>query len=100
LYPHRRPRIRDAGLSAPRAAATSSSVWAGRRGAQCHLEVDLPVLAIKLVTSIEELEEASVDAKALREEYARSFDRSRELGEQVAYRFLAFCTNDATEGGS
>jgi len=58
------------------------------------------VLAIKLVTSIDELREASVEAKALHEESARNVDRSRELGEQVTYRFLAFCTNDATEGGS
>ena len=99
MYPLRRPRIRDAGLSAPR-AATSSSARAGRRGAQCHLQVDLPVLAIKLVTSIDELREASVEAKALHEESARNVDRSRELGEQVTYRFLAFCTNNATEGGS
>jgi hypothetical protein len=34
------------------------------------------VLAIKPATSIEELEEASVDAKALREESVRNVDRS------------------------
>ena len=67
-------------------------------GVQFHLEVDLPVLAIKLVTSLEELEGTSIDAKALREESARHVDRLRELGEQVAYRFLALCTKDTTKG--
>src|SRR5215213_10620479 len=67
-------------------------------GVQFHLEVDLPVLAIKLVTSLDELEQASIDAKALREESAGNVDRLRELGEQVAYRFLALCTHDTTKG--
>src|SRR5829696_824793 len=67
-------------------------------GVQFHLEVDLPVLAIKLVTSLDELEGASIDAKTLREESAQNGDRLRELGEQVAYRFLALCTKDATKG--
>jgi len=67
-------------------------------GAQFHLEVDLPVLAIKLVTRLEELEGASIDAKTLREESAQNVDRLRELGEQVAYRYLALCTHDATKG--
>jgi len=67
-------------------------------GVQFHLEVDLPVLAIKLVTSLDEIEEASIDAKALREVSAGNVDRLRELGEQVAYRFLALCTHDMTKG--
>jgi GMP synthase (glutamine-hydrolysing) len=67
-------------------------------GVQFHLEVDLPVLAIKLVTSLDELKQDSIDAKALREESARHVDRLRELGEQVAYRFLALCTHDTTKG--
>src|SRR5215212_10199828 len=62
------------------------------------VQFDLPVLAIKLVTSIDELEEASIDAKTLREESADNVDRLRELGEQVAYRFLALCTHDTTKG--
>jgi GMP synthase (glutamine-hydrolysing) len=70
------------------------SAW----GAQFHLEVDLPVLAIKLVTSLEELEGASIDAKTLRLESAENVERLRALGEQVAYRFLALCTHDTTEG--
>jgi len=67
-------------------------------GVQFHLEVDLPVLAIKLVTSLEELEGASIDAKALRLESAENVERLRALGEQVAYRFLALCTKDTTKG--
>ncbi len=67
-------------------------------GVQFHLEVDLPVLAIKLVTSLDELEQASIHAKALREESAGNVDRLCELGEQVAYRFLVLCTNDTTKG--
>jgi GMP synthase (glutamine-hydrolysing) len=67
-------------------------------GVQFHLEVDLPVLAIKLVTSLEELEDSSIDAKALRLESAESVERLRALGEQVAYRFLALCTHDTTKG--
>jgi len=67
-------------------------------GVQFHLEVDLPVLAIKLVTSLAELEEASIDAKALREESSGNVDRLRQLGEQVAYRFLVLCTKDTTKG--
>jgi hypothetical protein len=67
-------------------------------GLQFHLEVDLPVLAIMLVTSLDELEGASIDAKTLREESAQNVDRLHALGEQVAYRFLALCTNDTTKG--
>jgi GMP synthase-like glutamine amidotransferase len=67
-------------------------------GAQFHLEVDLPVLAIKLVTSLEELEDSSIDAKTLRLESAENVERLRALGEQVAYRYLALCTHDTTEG--
>ena len=63
-----------------------------------HLEIDLPVLAIQLVSPLEEIEQASIDAKALREESAGHVDRLRALGEQVAYRFLALCTKDTTKG--
>jgi GMP synthase-like glutamine amidotransferase len=70
------------------------SAW----GVQFHLEVDLPVLAIKLVTSLEELEDSSIDAKTLRLESAENVERLRALGEQVAYRYLALCTHDTTEG--
>jgi GMP synthase (glutamine-hydrolysing) len=67
-------------------------------GTQFHLEVDMPTLAIKLVSNLDEIEGASIDAKALREESVGHLDRLGQLGEQVAYRFLAFCTKDTTKG--
>jgi GMP synthase (glutamine-hydrolysing) len=69
-------------------------------GVQFHLEVDLPMLGIKLVSSLDELEQASIDATAVREESARHVDRLRALSEQVAHRFLVLCTNDTTKGAA
>jgi hypothetical protein len=96
------------GISAPLKATVLATtrgdhqlfrVGEGTWGRQSYLKIDLLVLAIKLVDVGDELEQGSVDAKALLKESAGTVDaRLCELGEQVAHHFLALCTNETTKG--
>ena len=96
------------GISAPLKATVLATthgdhqlfrVGEGTWGMQAYLKIDLLVLAIKLVDVGDELDQGSVDAKALLKEFAGTVDaRLCELGEQVAHHFLALCTNETTKG--